>query len=42
VQYSPEFLAKAADALDALPPGSPLERLIIEYGRERDQLRECQ
>lgn len=42
VQYSPEFLAEAADALDALPAGSPLERMIIDYGRERDMLRECQ
>ena len=41
-QYSPEFLAEAADALDALPTGSPLERMIIDYGRERDMLRACQ
>ncbi len=42
VHYSAEFLAEAADALDALPAGSPLERMIIDYGRERDMLRECQ
>jgi len=41
-QYSPEFLAEAADALEALPPGSPLEWMIVDYQRLRDQLRECQ
>jgi len=42
VKYSPEFLIEAADALDELPQGSPLVRMIIDYQRERDQLRECQ
>lgn len=41
-QYSSEFLTEAADALDALSPGSPLEFMIIDYQRLRDQLRECQ
>jgi len=40
--YSREFLAKAADDLDTLPPDSALDRMMQDYGTLRAQLRACQ
>lgn len=37
--YSPEVQAKAADELDALPPGSVLPDLIGDYAVMREELR---
>jgi hypothetical protein len=40
--YSPEFLAQAADALDALPDDSALAIMIADYAVLREQLRAAQ
>ena len=37
--YSPEFLAQAADELEALPEGSALAVMIADYAVLREQLR---
>lgn len=42
VPYSAEFQAKLADELAALPAESVLIVAMLDYKRERDQLRECQ
>ena len=41
VAYSPEFLARAADELDVLPPGSAIEQMLADYQVMRDQARAC-
>ena len=41
VAYSPEFLARAADELDVLPPGSAIEQMLADYQMIRDQARAC-
>ncbi|MGZ9112935.1 MAG: hypothetical protein ACXW3X_18175, partial [Rhodoplanes sp.] len=40
--YSPEFLARAADELDVLPPGSAIEQMLIDYQVMWDQARACE
>ena len=42
VAYSREFLARAADELDVLPPGSAIEQMLIDYQVTRDQARVCE
>ncbi|MGZ8281890.1 MAG: hypothetical protein ACXWUN_02920 [Allosphingosinicella sp.] len=42
VAYSREFLARAADELDVLPPGSAIEQMLIDYQVTRDQARACE
>lgn len=42
VPYSAEFQAKLADELAALPAESALVVAMLDYKRERDQLRHCQ
>jgi len=37
--YSPDFLAQAADELEALPEGSALAVMIADYAVLREQLR---
>lgn len=39
VEYSPAFQAQLADEVEALPPGSALERAMLDYGRLRAELR---
>jgi len=34
-EYRPEDQARAADELDALPPGSVLRRFVEDYGEMR-------
>ena len=41
VAYSREFLARAADELDVLPPGSAIEQMLTDYQVTRDQARAC-
>ena len=41
VAYSREFLARAADELDVLPPGSAVEQTLADYQVMRDQARAC-
>jgi type IV pilus biogenesis protein CpaD/CtpE len=40
VEYSREFLARAADELDSLPLGSAIEQMVADYQVMRDQ-HEC-
>ena len=42
VDYSREFLARAADELDVLPPGSAIEQMLADYQMMRDQARACE
>jgi hypothetical protein len=42
VNYSREFMVKAADELDAIPAGSAIDRMMQDYGTLRAQLRACQ
>jgi hypothetical protein len=42
VSYTPGQQAEAADELLALPPGSILTQMMIDYGALRAKLRECQ
>ena len=42
IPYSAEDQTKAADELDALPPGSVLPRFMADYGELRARLRMCQ
>lgn len=42
VVYSRDQQARAADELEALPPGSALALMIEDYGRERARLRACE
>ncbi|MEW5704934.1 MAG: hypothetical protein AB1781_10180 [Pseudomonadota bacterium] len=39
--YSQKFLARAADELDRLPPGSAIEQMLADYQVMRDQARAC-
>lgn len=39
VRYSQEFLARVADELDRLPPGSAIEQMLADYQVMRDQAR---
>lgn len=39
VAYTPEFQARLANEIDALPAGSAIETAILDYQRERDMLR---
>jgi len=41
VEYSRDFLAGAADELEALPDGSKLGVMIDDYASERSALRAC-
>ncbi|MHC8493448.1 hypothetical protein ACTU44_12145 [Thalassospira sp. SM2505] len=41
VEYSADFQNRLADEVAALPPGAALERAMIDYGRERAELRAC-
>ena len=41
VAYSREFLARAADELDSLPPGFAIEQMLADYQVMRDQARVC-
>jgi hypothetical protein len=40
--YSPGMQAEAAEEILALPPGSILTQMMIDYGALRAKLRECQ
>ena len=40
--YSREFLARAADELERLPPGSATEQLLADYQVMREQARACE
>ena len=42
VEYTPEFQAAAREQLLTLPTDSPIAIMIPDYGRLRDQVRECQ
>jgi hypothetical protein len=42
VNYSREFLARAADELASLPAGSPIEQMLADYQMMRDQARVCE
>lgn len=42
IQYSPEFLKQAADALNQLSKDNPIHILMQDYQQERDKLRICQ
>lgn len=39
VTYPPEFQRRAAAELDALPAGSAVGQMIVDYGRHRDACR---
>ena len=39
VTYPPDFQRRAAGELQALPPGSAIGRMIVNYGRHRDACR---
>lgn len=41
VDYSADFQKRLATEIEALPAGAALERAMIDYGRERAQLRAC-
>lgn len=41
VAYSREFLARAADELNLLPPDSAIEQMLADYQVMRDQARMC-
>lgn len=41
VPYSREFLARAADKLERLPPGSAIEQMLPDYQVMRDEARAC-
>jgi hypothetical protein len=40
-QYAPEFRDRAANDLDLLPLGSPLEVMLNDYEDLRDQVAAC-
>jgi hypothetical protein len=42
VPYTPGQQAEAADEIMALPAGSILEQMILDYGELRAKLRACQ
>ncbi len=41
VEYSPDFQARLADELAALPDNAALGQAMIDYGRVRAELRAC-
>jgi hypothetical protein len=41
VEYSGEFLARAAGELDSLPADSAIEQMLADYQMMRDQARVC-
>ena len=41
VNYSREFLARAAGEIDLLPTGSAIEQMLADYQLMRDQARAC-
>lgn len=41
VAYSQEFLARVANELERLPPGSAIEQMLADYQVMRDQARAC-
>lgn len=41
VEYSKEFLARAADEVARLPAGSAVEQMLGDYQVMRDQARAC-
>jgi len=41
VSYSREFLARAADEVEQLPPGSAVEQILADYQVMRDQAKAC-
>jgi len=41
VAYSPEFLVRAGDEPDVLPPGSATEQMLADYQVMRNQARAC-
>jgi hypothetical protein len=41
VPYSKEFLARAANELGKLPPGSAIQQMLADYQVMRDQARVC-
>jgi hypothetical protein len=41
VEYSREFLARDADELDVLPPGSAIEQILADYQVMREQATAC-
>ena len=42
VDYTREFLARAAGELDSLPAGSAIEQMLADYQVMRDQARACE
>jgi hypothetical protein len=40
-EYTEEFQGKAADDLSKVPVESPIWTLLQDYGRLREQIREC-
>jgi hypothetical protein len=41
VEYTREFLARAASELDLLPAGSAIEQMLADYQVMREQARAC-
>lgn len=41
IDYTQATMNKAADEVDALPPGSVLGTMMADYAQERARLREC-
>jgi hypothetical protein len=41
VEYTPEFLNRLADEIEALPAGSALERVVLDYRRLRAEVQAC-
>lgn len=41
VDYSADFQKRLANEIEALPVGAALERAMLDYGRERAELRAC-
>jgi D-alanyl-D-alanine carboxypeptidase len=41
VDYDTETLAKAAEEIAKLPPGSVLAGMVTDYGKARDEARVC-
>lgn len=42
VEYSGEFLARAAGELESLPTSSAIEQMLADYQVMRDQARACE
>jgi len=41
VTYTAAFQHKLADEIEKLPPGAALTQAMLDYGRERAELRAC-